>query len=581
MAAVWGVSERLRILCTREYQNSIKESFHAELKQAIQARPWLEAQYDVGENYIRGYNGTEFLFRGLRHVMGSIKSMAQIDLCIVEEAEDVPDHSWLSLEPTIRAAKSEIWVIWNPRDENSPTDKRFRKNTPPRSKIIEMNWRDNPRFPAVLEEQRHHMLATDPDLYNHVWEGGYWQKSHSQVLNGKWAVKEFTPKDSWDGPYYGQDWGFSTDPAALVKFWRHDNRLYIEHEAYETGVEIDDTPAFNDRIPGAREHVIRADSARPEIISYMQQHGFPRMVAAPKWPGSVEDGISWLRSHTEIVIHPRCTNVAEEARLWSYKVDRQTGDVLPVLKPGHDHAFDAIRYGAAPMIQRGKITVTSEKQGIMPLATYRLDSGVWISDAQGNFSVWEEPMRSYVVGATLQRTAVGGAAIQVIDHAQGEQVACWQGEADPEAFASIIAAVCRRYRNAWAVVDNDGVGGVVISALLKQHKRVYAEVPPGHKTGKTPIRREFGFHAERHIERLVDQLSVDAAAKRDGIKDKDTLTEVNNLRKDQDGKIATDVATPCERAWAYCLARHGFATLPKPRTNYSAPAASNGWAGHV
>src|SRR5690554_8060041 len=101
MAAIWGYAEPMRILCTRELQVSIKESMHAELKNAINSIDWLRNHYEIGEAFIRGANGTEFIFRGLRHNMSAIKSMAQIDLCIVEEASDVPQHSWTDLLPTI------------------------------------------------------------------------------------------------------------------------------------------------------------------------------------------------------------------------------------------------------------------------------------------------------------------------------------------------------------------------------------------------------------------------------------------------------------------------------------------------
>ena len=137
MAAVFGYREKLRILCTREYQSSIRESFHAELKNAIYSVPWLEKHYSVGVDYIRGNNGTEFIFRGLHHNMGSIKSLAQVDIAILEEAEQVGETSWIELEPTIRAPKSEVWIIWNPKRENSPVDKRFRK-FPPTNAIIEI-----------------------------------------------------------------------------------------------------------------------------------------------------------------------------------------------------------------------------------------------------------------------------------------------------------------------------------------------------------------------------------------------------------------------------------------------------------
>ena len=136
MAVLWGYREKLRILATRELQFSIKESFYAELKRAIDSQPFLVAHYTFTQHGIRGKNGTEFLFRGLRHNMSSIKSMANIDLCIVEEAEDIPEQSWIELEPTIRAVGSEIWVIWNPRVKGSPVDIRLRQNPPPRSMVV-------------------------------------------------------------------------------------------------------------------------------------------------------------------------------------------------------------------------------------------------------------------------------------------------------------------------------------------------------------------------------------------------------------------------------------------------------------
>lgn len=154
MAATWGYAEKLRILCTREFQSSIKESFHAELKNAIESEGFLANHYEVGVDFLRGKNNTEFIFKGLRNNIQSIKSLAQIDLCIVEEAEDIPENSWLQLEPTIRAPKSEIWAIWNPRKMDSPVDKRFRKMVDNSMIIAELNYRDNPKFPEVLEQQR-------------------------------------------------------------------------------------------------------------------------------------------------------------------------------------------------------------------------------------------------------------------------------------------------------------------------------------------------------------------------------------------------------------------------------------------
>lgn len=354
MAALWGACEKLRILCTRELQDSIKESFHAELKNAIASEPWLAARYDVGVDYLRGWNGTEFLFKGLRHNIGSIKSLAQIDLCIVEEAEDVPEASWLALEPTIRADRSEIWPIWNPRTEGSPVDKRFVEATPPRSRIVELNYQDNPWFPAVLEEQRAHQQRTlDPETYAHIWDGQYLRMGKASVFAGKWRIDDFTPGADWDGPYFGLDFGFANDALAGVKLWIHDGRLYFEYDCGAPGIELDDTASLLIAgLPGVAEHAMRADNARPESISYLKRHGLPRVIACEKGKGSVEDGLGHMKSYTEIIVHSRCKNVQNEMRLYSYKVDRLSGDILPVLVDANNHWIDAARYALEPVMKK-------------------------------------------------------------------------------------------------------------------------------------------------------------------------------------------------------------------------------------
>ena len=107
-------------------------------------------------------------------------------------------------------------------------------------------------------------------------------------------------------------------------------------------------------VPGCEQYVIRGDCARPETISHLQQFGLPKVEAAQKWSGSVEDGIAYLRHFEQVVIHPSCTHAIDEARRWSYKVDQRTGDVLPHLAPGSEHIWDAVRYALGPLIKRGR-----------------------------------------------------------------------------------------------------------------------------------------------------------------------------------------------------------------------------------
>lgn len=355
MAAILGAVERLTILCAREYQNSVKRSFHAELKNAIRSNEWLASQYIVGIDYLKHKtNGTEFIFTGLRNNIESVKSLAQIDLCIVEEAETVPHASWIDLLPTIRGSRSELWIIYNQKRRDSWVAQTFDSDElPPRTAIADLNFSDNPWFPAVLEEQRLHDKATlDPALYRHIWEGAYYEQSDSQVFAGRYRIDEFEPHRSWDGPYYGLDFGFSQDPTAGVVAWVHDDTLYIEHELYEKRLELDDTAdAMIKALPGCEKHTVRADNARPESISYLSRNGIPRIEACKKGKGSVEDGVEFIKSFKQVVIHPRCVNTANEFALYSYKVDRLTGDILPVIVDAFNHAIDSLRYALEPLMR--------------------------------------------------------------------------------------------------------------------------------------------------------------------------------------------------------------------------------------
>lgn len=357
MAAAWGYLSPMRILCVREFQGSIKESFYAELKAAIESEPWLAAHYTIGVDFIRGANGTEFIFRGMHLAANTIKSLAKIDLTIVEEAEDVSENAWLALEATVfRRDKSELWAIWNPRRDGSPVDQRFRKAFDPTSMlVVEVNWQDNPYFPANMEKLRQReQKRLDPATYAHIWEGAYLVNSLAQIFNGKYRIAAFTPKASWNGPYYGGDFGFSQDPTAAVECWVHDETLYISKEAGGVGLELDDTPKFVlERIPGFDMEVSRWDNSRPESISHLRRHGLPKAESVEKWKGSVEDGVAFMRSFREIVVHENCKGVKNEMLLYSYKVDRLTGDIRSDIVDAYNHYIDAIRYALGPMIKAG------------------------------------------------------------------------------------------------------------------------------------------------------------------------------------------------------------------------------------
>ncbi len=154
--------------------NSLADSSLEEIKAAIRSEPWLLEHFDIGEKYIRTRSGRVYYsFAGLDRNVDSIKSKARILLCWVDEAEPVTEEAWQKLIPTLREEDSELWVTWNPERKTSPTHKRFRESSDPRMKVVELNWRDNPWFPSILERVRLKDKAERPDSYDHIWEGDF------------------------------------------------------------------------------------------------------------------------------------------------------------------------------------------------------------------------------------------------------------------------------------------------------------------------------------------------------------------------------------------------------------------------
>jgi len=181
-----------QVLCARQFMNSLEDSSLEECKRAIQDEPFLSDYYEIGEKYIKSRDGRIwFSFAGLDRNIGSVKSKGRILLCWIDEAEPVTDHALTVLIPTLREEgegwNAELWITWNPARKSAAVEKRFRNSTDPRVKIAKINWRDNPKFPAVLERQRLRDLTERPDEYDHIWEGAY--GSAQGAILAKWVNK--------------------------------------------------------------------------------------------------------------------------------------------------------------------------------------------------------------------------------------------------------------------------------------------------------------------------------------------------------------------------------------------------------
>lgn len=348
----------LRAVCIREVQKSLKFSAKQLIEDKIE-KMGVGHLFDVQSVEIkrRGGNGV-CIFQGMQdHTADSIKSLEGFRIAWVEEAQALSDKSLRLLRPTMRAPGAELWFSWNPDQPDDAVDRFLRGSNPPEGAIVvRANWQDNPWLPAEMRAEIEHDRKGDPETYAHVWLGEYNTRSDAQVFSGRYQVEEFTPGPNWDGPYFGADWGFAVDPTVLVKCWiAPDGRVAIEKESGKVGLDIDKTgDLWAKQIPEARGQVVRSDSARPETISYLQRHGWPRVTGVDKWKGSVEDGVDWLRAKG-LLIHPQCERATREARLYRYKTNKG-GDVIPQIEDANNHVMDAVRYALSPLIQaKGRV----------------------------------------------------------------------------------------------------------------------------------------------------------------------------------------------------------------------------------
>lgn len=356
-------------VCVREVQLSLNQSVKRLLEFKIEELG-VASYFDVQDKMIKSKKGNgRIIFQGMQnHTADSIKSLEGYDRAWVEEAQSLSQRSLDLLRPTIRKPDSELWFSWNPRNADDPVDMLLRSDEmPPNATVVQVNFNDNPWFPDVLREEMEYDRGRDPDKYHHVWMGGYTRNSEARVFRN-WKVEEFdTPLDAT--LRFGADWGFAIDPTVLIRCYLEGRKLYVDYEAYMINCEINNIPELFMTVPESEKWPITADSARPETISYLQKHGFPRIMSAVKGPKSIEDGIEWLKSF-EIVVHPRCQHTIDELTLYSYKTDPNTEEVLPVLEDKDNHVIDALRYACEGVRRANRRQVNRRRVADMDYAVF-------------------------------------------------------------------------------------------------------------------------------------------------------------------------------------------------------------------
>lgn len=340
---ILGIKKKHKILAVREYMNSISDSVKSLLDRRIEelGLGWF---YSSTNSTITALNGTEFIFAGIAQNPTKIKSTDGVTICWWEEGQTASQKSIDILIPTIRELDSEIWISMNTDMDHDPMYKAFIAEQRPDAIVKKINYDSNPFFPEVLKDEMEWCKLNNYEKYLNIWMGEPNRLSDSLVFKNWYIGEVDIPTDNQY--YYGMDWGYSTDPTAIVKFWVDDVKriLYICDEGYEYHVEIDNLPAFIDKIPGAKDNYILADNSRPETISHLNKRGY-YIKGAAKGPGSIMEGVEFIQNY-QVCIAPHCKNTQYEFSHYSYEVDQKTGLIKPKQPLDKDnHLIDSIRYG--------------------------------------------------------------------------------------------------------------------------------------------------------------------------------------------------------------------------------------------
>ena len=358
-AYMWDMAGREGIiLCGRQFMNSLDDSSMEEIKAAIRSEPWLHRHFDIGDKYIRTRSKrVSYKFAGLDRSLDSIKSKSRILLCWVDEAEPVTDEAWVKLIPTLREEDSELWVTWNPESKRSATHKRFREGPPdPRVKVAEINWRDNPWFPDVLDRTRRRDMAQRPEQYSHIWEGDF-----AQVFSGAYYVNELlaVKEGGRIRPVYIEPtlpvhtaWDLGIGDSTAIWFFQvigNEMRVVDFYENHGKGLphyaDLLAAKGYNygtDWVPHDAK-VRELGTGRTRVETLLSFGRKPKVVPAH----TLEDGINAVRETL-----PHCwfdekrTEGGLDA-LRQYRTEFDEDDAVFKNKPLHDwtsHAADSFRY---------------------------------------------------------------------------------------------------------------------------------------------------------------------------------------------------------------------------------------------
>lgn len=361
------LTDKIRIAVFQKEKTSNESGVYKDFNDDIE-RLKLDHLFKMTKEKITAHNGSEVLFFGGNNVY-SRKGLAGISICWYEEASNIPAEVFKIVNSTIRgvpkllangeleAHKVSFIYSFNPRYATDWVYKEFLENkeraNQPDILICKVNFYDNPYFKySGLEEEKDYSKKNHYLEYLHIWEGEAAEISEASIFYGKFDVVDFYNKDKML-PLIGIDFGFASDPTAIILCYIDERNIYVDKEYYQYGDKIEDMAVkAKTAIPEIMNYPCYADTASPAFIDYLKGNGLPLIQGAMKGNDSVIAGIEFIRNKN-VFINKECHNLVREITKYSWEIDQITGAFLPRPRPRQsDHAIDALRYAVSHLIKR-------------------------------------------------------------------------------------------------------------------------------------------------------------------------------------------------------------------------------------
>lgn len=370
--------KKCTIVCCREYFGDLELSVFKNFKEIIDEVDEYKPFFKILSTHIVNIKSkSEIHFKGLRDInSNSIKSVQGIDYIWIEEGAYITNYTWTDLDPTIRKSGSEIWITMNPKHETDFMYNEFicngKEKYGDRLILQKLSWRNNKYLSEESYFKIKQMQANDFDKYVHVYEGECLRNSDESVFKKEFFIIEDFEEPQGIHPYFGLDFGW-TDASAGIRCYIKNQNLYITHEFKKSHVSVDILGEEISKVLKDYEkngkYTITCDSSSPDLIDLLNRMGYPAK-AAFKGKGSIEAGITYIKTFNKCYVNPRCTEFIKEVYNLKYEKDKYSGQIKDKIIDKNNHLVDCWRYALEDCF-KNRFTVQFEYKNV-------LSNSVWV-----------------------------------------------------------------------------------------------------------------------------------------------------------------------------------------------------------